>query len=71
MTYKIIRFYEAPNTNSRLIKTGLTLEQAQAHCNDPNTSGVTTLRNVHGHVIETRYFDGYEKELIKHLFNKE
>jgi len=57
--YKIVRFY-APsrtatsdhtrNKRSRTIKTGLTLEQAQAHCNDPKTrkDGV--------------YFDGYTKE---------
>ena len=46
--YKITRFY-APHLNkqNRTIKTGLTLEQAQAHCNDPRTrkDGV--------------YFDGY------------
>jgi len=49
--YKIVRFY-APGQQkrSRTIKTGLTLEQAQAHCNDPRTrkDGV--------------YFDGYTKE---------
>ena len=57
MTYKIIRFYQSPNTRSRLIKKGLTLEQAQAHCSDPNTRGVTRIRG-----IKTRYFDGYDKE---------
>ncbi len=48
--YKIIRFY-APdqNTANRTVKTDLTLEEAQAHCNDPKTQkdGV--------------YFDGYIK----------
>ena len=57
MTYKIVRSYEAPNTRSRLIKKGLTLEQAQAHCSDPTTRGVTRRRG-----IKTRYFDGYDKE---------
>jgi len=57
MTYKIIRFYQAPNTRSRLIKKGLTLEQAQAHCSDPNTRGITTIGG-----IKTRYFDGYDKD---------
>jgi hypothetical protein len=32
-----------------VIKSGLTLEQAQAHCEDPATSG-------------DGWFDGYEKE---------
>tara|TARA_Y100001972_G_C7435718_1_gene224012 strand:- start:344 stop:517 length:174 start_codon:yes stop_codon:yes gene_type:complete len=57
MTYKIIRCYQAVNTRSRLIKSGLTLEQAQAHCSDPNTRGVTKIRG-----IKTRYFDAYDKE---------
>ena len=47
MTYMIIRFhYKKAN---RVIKRGLTLEQAQAHCNDPATEG-------------EGWFDGYEKE---------
>ena len=49
--YKIVRFY-APNQGkqNRTIKTGLTLEQAQAHCSNPATrrDGV--------------YFDGYTKQ---------
>lgn len=57
MRYKIVRFYQAANTRSRLIKSGLTLEQAQAHCSDPTTRGVTRIRGV-----KTRYFDGYDKE---------
>lgn len=38
--YKIVRFYYngAPR---RTIKTGLTLEQAQARCNNPETSSKT------------------------------
>jgi len=46
-TYKIIRFrFEG---NNRVIKRGLTLEEAQAHCQDPSTSG-------------EGWFDGYDKE---------
>lgn len=47
-TYKIIRFnrYKA----NRVIKRGLTLEQAQKHCQDPLTSGLN-------------WFDGYTKEI--------
>ena len=47
MTYKIIRFRF--KGDSRVLATGLTLEQAQSHCNDPKTSG-------------EGWFDGYEKE---------
>jgi len=46
-TYKIIRFrFEGSNTT---IKTGLTLEEAKEHCNDPETSG-------------EGWFDGFNKE---------
>ena len=34
--YKIVRSYF--NGGKRTIKTGLTLEEAQAHCKDPETS---------------------------------
>jgi len=49
--YKIVRFY-APNVgkNKRVIKRGLTLEQAQAHCSNPETRK------------DGLYFDGYTKE---------
>ena len=46
-TYKIIRFhFDCTNT---VIKKGLTLEQAQAHCKNPATSNEL-------------WFDGYESE---------
>ena len=47
MTYKIIRYHY--KIAIRVIKRGLTLEEAQAHCNDPKTEG-------------EGWFDGYEKE---------
>ncbi len=46
-TYKIIRFrFEGPN---EVIETGLTLDEAQAHCQDEATHG-------------DGWFDGYEEE---------
>ena len=41
MMYKIIRFYFNREGYRRTIKKGLTLEQAQANCNDPETSSST------------------------------
>ncbi len=47
MTYQIIRFHF--KKESKIIKTGLTLKQAQAHC---------TREDTRGH----NWFDGYNKE---------
>ena len=48
MSYKIIRFrFEGTN---RIIKRGLTLEEAQEHCGREDTRK------------EGKWFDGYDKE---------
>lgn len=48
-TYCIRRFYF--NGDSPVVmQTGLTLEEAQEHCNDPETS------------VDGCYFDGYDRE---------
>jgi len=44
-TYKIIRFYQ--ERDSEIIATGLTLDEAQAHCRRDDTHG-------------DGWFDGYE-----------
>jgi len=56
--------YAHPSMASEWIDTGLTLEEAQAHCKDPETSSKTatdprlnTLTAVFGD-----WFDGYEEE---------
>lgn len=59
--YKIVRNYlESPGRNIT-IKTGLTLEQAQAHCSDPETSSSTCTKR--RSVLRTKqcgpWFDGY------------
>lgn len=46
-TYKIVRFKF--DDDSEVIKRGLTLEEAQKHCNDDATHG-------------DGWFDGYESE---------
>lgn len=47
-TYKILRFYQ-DDRDAKLVKTGLTLDEAQAHCSDESTQGIG-------------WFDGYTKE---------
>lgn len=47
--YKIIRFYQDENVTPEVIKTGLTLMEAQAHCKDETTHG-------------EGWFDGYDEE---------
>ena len=62
--YKIVRFYSRmPSdprahliTKRRTIKSRLTLEQAQAHCSDPETSSSTCSRVKHR---GWDWFDGY------------
>lgn len=48
--YDIVRhFHPSQDRRSRVMKRGLTLEQAQAHCSDPKTRK------------EGVYFDGYTR----------
>ena len=47
-TYSIVRFHQN-DVPGETIMTGLTLEEAQAHCRRPDTKG-------------NDWFDGYEKE---------
>jgi hypothetical protein len=46
--YKIVRSFADRDRTAVVIKKGLTLEQAQAHCRDPKTRK------------EGEWFDGYE-----------
>lgn len=38
VSYNIVRFF-ADDREQEVIETGLTLEEAQEHCNDPSTRG--------------------------------
>jgi len=49
-TYKILRFRFPSLQSTEVIKRGLTLKEAQAHCRDPKTR------------CEGKWFDGYEAE---------
>ena len=58
--YRIVRFYR--RGGSRIIKRGLTLEEAQAHCRDPETSSATCTSAVGKRRTRQvgEWFDGYE-----------
>lgn len=62
MRYKIIRMYF--KGGRRTIETGLTLEQAQAHCSDPETSSSTCTKAAGKRRTKEKgpWFDGYESE---------
>jgi len=49
-TYKIVRFYRDSDKKNRVITKGLTLKEAQKHCQNPKTRK------------EGVYFDGYTAE---------
>jgi len=62
MEYKIVRHYK--EYGSRVIKRGLTLEEAQEHCKDPETSSSTATSKKA--LDRTRrwgpWFDGYDED---------
>ena len=63
--YKVIRMYARDSSRhfNRTIKSGLTLEEAQAHCSDPETSSSTCTRSDRLAITAARgdWFDGYEE----------
>jgi hypothetical protein len=61
-TYKIVRGYF--KGGRRTIETGLTLEEAQAHCKNPETSSKTATSAAAKRRTAQKgpWFDGYEKE---------
>lgn len=64
-TYKIIRFYrDNVELNRAVVTRGLTLEQARAHCNDPESSSntATTPEALARTEANGPWFDGYEEE---------
>ncbi len=62
-SYKIVRYFRGDYT-PRIIKRGLSLEEALAHCNDPETSSETA--GSREALALTRefgfWFDGYREE---------
>jgi hypothetical protein len=64
VTYKIVRNFEDDDLDKEVIKRGLTLEEAQAHCEDPETSSSTATGVLEVELTERvgRWFDGYTAE---------
>jgi hypothetical protein len=64
MTYKIVRFYQRDDAKRTTVKKGLSLAQAQEHCNDPETSSRTATNSIAK--LRTKlcgpWFDGYTEE---------
>ena len=58
-TYQIIRFFQ--EEDNEVIEKGLTLEEAQEHCNDPETSSRTGTLGKAKYLTERygAWFDGY------------
>ena len=64
MSYKIVRMYHYAGVPSRVIKRGLTLEQAQVHCRDPEATS-STCKSAEGKRRTAwcgPWFDSYTKE---------
>jgi len=64
MSYKIVRMYKDSIHLNSVVKRGLTLEQAQAWCQDPETSSSTCTSETGKKRTEMYgpWFDGYEEE---------
>ncbi len=62
--YNIVRWYSNAKIRRRVIEYNLTLEQAQAHCDDPQTSASTCTSKAG--IARTRnigfWFDGYTEQ---------
>ena len=61
--YDVVRFYRDARVRQRVVLRTVTLEQAQDHCNDPETSSVTATSAAAR--ARTRrvgeWFDGYRR----------
>ena len=64
-TYRIVRMYFRDEHATEILTRGLTLAQAQAHCQDPETSSSTATNSAGVERTERcgPWFDGYEKEI--------
>lgn len=63
-TYKVIRFFREDSSLNHVVFTGMTLEEAQLHCNDPETSSSTAIGKETTAITEEfgDWFDGWTEE---------
>ena len=63
-TYCIVRSYFEDGVRNKRIKEGLTREEAQEHCSDPETSSSTCTEDAGIEHTEKYgpWFDGFESE---------
>ncbi len=64
MGYKILRFFQNEKHPTQVLETGLTLEEVQVHCKDPESSS-RTCEGSEGIARTEQYgtwFDGYDEE---------
>jgi len=63
-TYKIVRFFQNDSDGRKTIETGLTLEEAQAHCEDRESSSRTCAKasGLARTAAHGPWFDGYTEE---------
>ena len=63
-TYKITRYYRNRPGDPDVIQRGLTLDEAQEHCNDPQTSSSAATSPQAQAITEQSgpWFDGYTEE---------
>lgn len=62
--YTIVRLFQRSDLSADVIRTGVTLKQAQAHCQDPQTSS-STATNPTATARTAKYgawFDAYRAE---------
>ena len=64
MTYKIVRMFFDDDVPSETMKRGLTLEQAQSHCQDKETSSSTCegIEGIQNNQMYGKWFDAYTEE---------
>ena len=62
--YMVVRMYRDDENLTEIVKRNLTLEQAQEHCRDPETSS-STCTSAEGKKRTAQkgpWFDGYEEQ---------
>jgi hypothetical protein len=63
-TYRTVRFYKYADRRPGTLRRGLTLEEAWAHCQDPEASSATCTSSRGRYRTRRRgdWFDGYQEE---------